>query len=116
MSEQHKNFIDGIWQGAASGKTFKDINPAINSDEIGEFPESGVEDVDDAVRAARKAFTTWSKMPPPERGNILKNIGDILTARKSEMAFEMTREMGKPFFETKGDVQEAIDTAYYAAS
>ncbi|GMQ80942.1 MAG: aldehyde dehydrogenase family protein [Rhodothermia bacterium] len=116
MSEQHKNYIDGIWQDAAGGKTFEDINPAVNSDTIGAFPNSGVEDVDDAVRAARKAFKTWSKMPAPERGNILKNIGDILTERKSEMAFEMTREMGKPFFETKGDVQEAIDTAYYAAS
>ena len=37
-----------------------------------------------------------------------------MTERKSEIAFEMTREMGKPHFETKGDVQEAIDTAYYA--
>lgn len=116
MSEQHKNYIDGIWQGATGGKTFDDINPAVNSDKIGAFPSSTVEDVDDAVRAARKAFKTWSRMPAPERGNILKTIGDILTERKSELAFEMTREMGKPFFETKGDVQEAIDTAYYAAS
>lgn len=116
MSEQHKNYIDGIWQDAASRKTFDDINPAVNSDKIGAFPNSGVEDVDDAVRAARRAFQSWSRMPAPERGNILKNIGDILTDRKSKMAFEMTREMGKPFLETKGDVQEAIDTAYYAAS
>ena len=116
MSEQHKNYIDGIWQDATSRKTFDDINPAVNSDKIGAFPNSGVEDVDDAVRAARRAFHSWSRMPAPERGNILKNIGDILTDRKSKMAFEMTREMGKPFLETKGDVQEAIDTAYYAAS
>ncbi len=116
MSEQHKNYIDGIWQGATGGKTFDDINPAVNSDKIGAFPSSTVEDVDDAVRAARRAFKAWSRMPAPQRGNILKTIGDILTDRKSELAFEMTREMGKPFFETKGDVQEAIDTAYYAAS
>ncbi|MEM1116702.1 MAG: aldehyde dehydrogenase family protein, partial [Bacteroidota bacterium] len=44
----------------------------------------------------------------------LKRVGDLLTERKAEIAREMTREMGKPFFETKGDVQEAIDTAYYA--
>ena len=55
-------------------------------------------------------------MPAPARGDILRRIGDLLTERKSEMAFQMTREMGKPFFETKGDVQEAIDTAYYAAT
>jgi len=112
----NQNYIDGIWQNAASGATFKDINPAINSDVIGKFPESGVEDVDDAVRAARRAFKAWSTMPAPARGDILRKIGDVLTARKSELAFQMTREMGKPFFETKGDVQEAIDTAYYAAT
>lgn len=111
-----KNFIDGIWQDGASGKTFKNINPAVNTDVIGEFPESSVEDVDDAVRAARKAFQTWGRMPAPARGDILRRIGDLMTERKSELAFQMTREMGKPFFETKGDVQEAIDTAYYAAT
>ena len=112
----NKNFIDGIWQEASAGAVFKDINPAVNSDVIGSFPESGVEDVDDAVRAARKAFRTWSRMPAPARGDILRRIGDLLTERKAELAFQMTREMGKPFFETKGDVQEAIDTAYYAAT
>lgn len=111
-----QNFIDGVWQDGSTGKTFKDINPAIHSDVIGHFPESGVEDVDDAVRAARKAFRSWSRMPAPARGDILRRIGDLLTERKSQLAFQMTREMGKPFFETKGDVQEAIDTAYYAAT
>jgi len=111
-----QNLIGGTWQDSASGTTFKNINPARNSDEIGSFPESGVEDVDDAVRAARSAFKTWSRMPAPARGDILRRIGDLLTEHKSALAFQMTREMGKPFFETKGDVQEAIDTAYYAAT
>lgn len=112
----NKNYIDGIWQEASADAVFKDVNPAVNSDVIGSFPESGLEDVDDAVQAARKAFRTWSRMPAPARGDILRRIGDVLTERKSELAFQMTREMGKPFFETKGDVQEAIDTAYYAAT
>ncbi len=116
MSDIQKNYIDGIWQDAAGGDTFKDINPAKNNDVIGHFPDSGVEDIDDAVRSARKAFKKWSRRPAPERGDILRQIGDLLTERKSELAFQMTREMGKPFFETKGDVQEAIDTAYYAAT
>lgn len=112
----NQNYIDGIWQPGAGEATFENINPAINSDVIGQFPESGVEDVDDAVHAARKAFASWSRRPAPHRGDILRRIGDLLTERKSEIAFEMTREMGKPFFETKGDIQEAIDTAYYAAT
>lgn len=116
MSDVKKNFINGEWVDAASGETFKNINPARHSDVVGEFPASGPEDVDNAVQAARDAFKSWSTTPAPARGDILRRIGDLLTERKDELAFEMTREMGKPFFETKGDVQEAIDTAYYAAT
>lgn len=52
----------------------------------------------------------------PKRGDLLRKAGDIFNRRKKELARIMTREMGKPTFETEGDVQEAIDTAYYAAS
>lgn len=112
----YQNLIGGAWKDAATGRTFASINPAINSDVVGHFPQSSAADVDEAVRAARAAFPAWSRMPAPARGDLLRRIGDLLTERKAEMAREMTREMGKPFFETKGDVQEAIDTAYYAAT
>lgn len=54
--------------------------------------------------------------PAPKRGDIVKKAGDIMVARKEELAKEMTREMGKVLVETRGDVQEGIDTAYYSAS
>ncbi len=116
MPQTFQNFIDGSWCDAASKETFTDVNPARRSDTIGLFPQSAGEDVDRAVRAARNAFPEWSRMPAPRRGDLLKKLGDLLVERKDELAFEMTREMGKTFTETKGDVQEAIDTAYYAAS
>ncbi len=116
MTSHFKNHVGGAWQDALSGETFENRNPARQSDVVGHFPLSGQDDIDAAAEAARKAFQTWSRMPAPQRGEILRRIGDVLTARKDELAFEMTREMGKPHFETKGDVQEAIDTAYYAAS
>jgi aldehyde dehydrogenase (NAD+) len=47
---------------------------------------------------------------------VLRRVGDILVRRKDEIADLMTREMGKPLTETRGDVQEGIDTAYYAAT
>lgn len=109
-----QNYINGEWRGAASGATFESRNPARQSDLIGHFPASGEADVAAAVEAAKEAFATWRLVPAPKRGEILKHVGDLLTERKTEIAREMTREMGKPFFETKGDVQEAIDTAYYA--
>jgi acyl-CoA reductase-like NAD-dependent aldehyde dehydrogenase len=111
-----QNFIAGRWVPAASGATFDDVNPADTSDIVGRFPQSGAAEVDAAVRAARRGFDQWSRTPAPARGDVLRRVGDILVARKEEIANLMTREMGKPLTETRGDVQEGIDTAYYAAT
>jgi len=114
--EIFKNYINGQWVSAKSGKTFQNINPANRDDIIGEFALSEQADVDEAVVAARKAFKSWKLVPAPKRGDLLRKAGDIFNRRKEELGRIMTREMGKPTFETEGDVQEAIDTAYYAAS
>ncbi|GAB1370049.1 aldehyde dehydrogenase family protein [Candidatus Kapaibacterium sp.] len=114
--QKFKNYINGEWVEPISGKYFPNISPANNEDIIGDFPDSGQQDVDAAVRAAKEAFKSWSRMPAPKRGDIIKKAGDIFVRRKAELAKIMTREMGKPTFETEGDVQEAIDTAFYSAS
>jgi len=116
MAEKYQNFIDGEWVDAKSGKTFENRNPANWEEVIGVFPLSGKEDVDEAVKAARSAYEEWRLVPAPKRGEILKRAGDLLVERKEELARLMTREMGKILMETRGDVQEGIDTAYYAAS
>jgi len=111
-----KNFIDGAWTEPSTGAYFENSNPADTSDIIGKFPLSNAADVDRAVASAKRAFETWRRTPAPARGDILRKVGDIMTARKEEIADAMTREMGKPLTETRGDVQEGIDTAYYAAT
>jgi len=116
MSREYKNFIAGEWCEAISGERFENRNPADQDDLIGTFPKSDSRDVDAAVAAARKAYKSWRLAPAPGRGDILKKVGDILVQRKEEIARLMTREMGKVLKETRGDVQEGIDTAYYAAS
>ncbi len=116
MPKTFKNFVAGKWSAPATGKYFENRNPADVTDLIGRFPDSGVRDVEAAVRSAAAAFVKWSKTPAPARGDILRRVGDLLTERKDALADAMTREMGKVVAETKGDVQEAIDTAYYAAS
>lgn len=116
MATKFKNFIDGKWVEARSGKTFENRNPARWDEVVGLFPLSGKEDVDAAVAAAKKAFEEWRLVPAPKRGDIMKKVGDLMTERKEELAKLMTREMGKVLLETRGDVQEGIDTAYYAAS
>lgn len=110
------NFIAGEWAEPEGGAYRENRNPASTSDVVGEFPASGPEDVDRAVASAWQGFRAWSRTPAPERGLALKRAGDLLAERKEELARAATREMGKVLEETRGDVQEAIDTAYYAAS
>jgi acyl-CoA reductase-like NAD-dependent aldehyde dehydrogenase len=111
-----KNFIGGEWVAPISGEYFDNTNPANVSDVIGHFPLSGAADVERAVESARRGFEVWRATPAPARGDVLRRLGDIMSKRKDEIADLMTREMGKPLTETRGDVQEGIDTAYYAAS
>jgi aldehyde dehydrogenase (NAD+) len=111
-----KNLIGGDWFAPAGGKYFENRNPADTEDLIGRFPDSGPADVGRAVAAATRAFERWRRVPPPARGDLLRRLGDLLANQKEELASGMTREMGKVLAETRGDVQEGIDTAYYAAS
>jgi aldehyde dehydrogenase (NAD+) len=115
MAEQFKNYIDGKWRSAQTGKTFENRNPAKRNDLIGLFPASGPGDVDDAVEAAKKAFASWRLVPAPKRGELLYRAGELLKKHKEELARVETREMGKILKETRGDVQEGIDCAFYNA-
>ena len=116
MAKTFKNYIGGKWVAPSTEQYFENRNPARTGDLIGRFPDSGPADVDAAVRAARQAFPAWSRTPAPVRGDMLRRLGDLLTEKKEEIADAMSREMGKVLTETRGDVQEGIDTAYYAAT
>src|SRR5262245_39121752 len=111
----HGNFINGAWVASVTGETFENRNPANPDDLIGAFAKSSAEDVGRAVAAARAAYDGWRLTPAPRRAEILYRAGQILTDRKEACARDMTREMGKVLKETRGDIQEAIDTAFYAA-
>ncbi|MDH3443734.1 MAG: aldehyde dehydrogenase family protein [Deltaproteobacteria bacterium] len=115
MTEQFKNCIDGKWLAARSGKSFENRNPANRNELIGLFPLSGEPDVDEAVAAAKKSFSSWRLVPAPKRGELLYRAGELLKKYKQELAVVETREMGKILKETRGDVQEGIDTAFYVA-
>jgi len=111
-----QNFIGGQWVAPQSGEHFDNVNPADTRDIIGRFPLSNAADVAAAVASAERGFEIWRRTPAPARGDVLRRVGDILSSRKEEIADLMTREMGKPLAETRGDVQEGIDTAFYAAT
>ena len=111
---KHKLFLNGEWLDSATGETFEDINPA-TLEPIGLFQKATVDDVNHAVDSAEEAFDSWSRTPPPQRAKILYRAARLLEERKEELARLMTIENGKVLPEARGDVQEAIDMAYYAA-
>src|SRR6201985_2259567 len=111
----YKNLIGGKWVSSESGKTFLNHNPANVDDVVGEFQASGQADVDRAVQAAPGAYRQWRLVPAPKRGEMLYRTGELLLQRKEELARQMTREMGKVLSETRGEVQEGAETAFYMA-
>jgi acyl-CoA reductase-like NAD-dependent aldehyde dehydrogenase len=111
----YKNFIDGEWVEASTGQTFENRNPADTRDVVGIFQRSGKADVEAAIAAAKQAFVRWRLIPAPRRAEIIYRAAEMLFERKEDFSRDMTREMGKILKETRGDVQEAVDTAYYMA-
>src|SRR6266487_385933 len=109
------NFIGGKWVPAGSGKTFDSLNPA-TGELVGQCTDSGQEDLSNAVKAAKNAFEAWRRTPAPRRGEILFRVAERLIKDKEELARAVTSEMGKVLPEGRGDVQEAIDMAYYMAA
>src|ERR1051326_2594991 len=110
-----KNFIDGEWVDSSNGETFENRNPADTRDLVGIFQKSAKEDVNAAVGPANRVFVNGWLLPAPRRAEIVFRAAEILIERKEDSARDMTREMGKVLAETRGDVQEAIDAAYYNA-
>ena len=110
-------FINGQWSDAASGRTFETPNPA-TGDTLARIAEGGAEDIDRAVRAARKAFEEgpWSRMTPSERGRIIWRIGDLILQHVDELAELESLDNGKPFAVAQAaDVPLAADLFHYMA-
>ena len=110
-------FINGQWADAASGKTFATPNPA-TGETLANIAEGDAEDIDRAVRAARRAFEEgpWSKMTPSERGRIIWRIGDLILEHTDELAQLESLDNGKPFpVAQAADVPLAADLFHYMA-
>ncbi|MFI6930176.1 aldehyde dehydrogenase family protein [Streptomyces sp. NPDC050287] len=93
-------FIDGEFTEAADGKVFKTVSPS-TEEVLSEVAQAGAEDVDRAVRAARKAFGKWSALPGSERAKYLFRIARIIQERSRELAVLETLDNGKPIKETR---------------
>ncbi len=112
---EHRNFIGGEWVPSSTGETFDDRNPANHDDLIGRFQQSSAADANRAIDAALRAYADWRLFPAPKRAELLFAAARLIAERKEALARDMTREMGKPLEETRGDVQEAIDMTFFMA-
>ncbi|MFC7865380.1 aldehyde dehydrogenase family protein [Streptomyces murinus] len=93
-------FIDGEFTDATGGKVFKTVSPS-TEEVLSEVAEASEEDVDRAVKAARKAFEKWSALPGAERAKYLFRIARIIQERSRELAVLETLDNGKPIKETR---------------
>src|SRR5438105_1717448 len=112
-----KMLIDGKWVEAASGKTFETPNPA-TGEVLARVAAAGPEDVERAVRAARRAFDEgpWPHTAPNERERFLLKVADLIEAHADELAQIETLDNGKPFMESRHvDIPGAAATFRYYA-
>ena len=98
----YQMLIDGDWRDATGKATFDSINPA-NGEVWAKFPEASAEDVDQAVRAAERAFSggPWPAMSPTERGHCLRKLADILIDNAEHLGRIETTDTGKLYQETR---------------
>src|SRR5260370_16486877 len=100
--------INGKWQPAKSGKTFETVNPATEQ-VLSRVAEAEQADVDEAVKAARKAFEEgpWPRMRPAERAKYLLKLADLIEAHSAELAQLETLDGGRVIALTQGDAAGA---------
>lgn len=115
MNHRYMNYIGGAWKSAQNGTFFENRNPADERDLIGEFPNSGPEDVAEAVKTVGGAWPAWAEASPETRADILFKAADIMAARADEIADELTREEGKTIGEARNEARRiSANFRYYA--
>jgi phenylacetaldehyde dehydrogenase len=114
----HKLLIDGQWVPAASGETFETINPA-TEETLASVAHGKEEDINRAVKAARRAFaddSPWRRMNASDRGRLIWRIADLIEDNADELAMLESLDNGKPFGVARAaDVPLAADLFRYMA-
>jgi aldehyde dehydrogenase (NAD+) len=115
IQKKYDLFIDGKFTKPVKGKYFDTINPA-SDEKISEIAEASKEDVDKAVKAARKAFNSWSKLSGKERGKYIYRISRLIQERAREFAVIESMDGGKPIRESRDvDIPLAANHFFYHA-
>ena len=102
----------GVWL-ECEGEILESISP-INGRTIGRIQQATITDYEKVITRASEAFREWRTIPAPERGNIVREIGNAMRARKKELGALVSLEVGKIRVEAEGEVQEMIDICDFA--
>src|SRR3954471_10503135 len=97
----------------ASPRIQRNVNPARTDEVVIEFELGDAGTFVDAARAARAAQPGWARTPAPMRGRAIQQIGRLVEDNKEALARIVTREIGKPYAESLGEVQEIVDTCNF---
>src|SRR6266498_3368782 len=110
MTHTLVSVIGGRPAEAAPAATISSPNPSRTSDVVAEVALADAATFAAACAAAKRAQPSWADVPAPVRGRVAGAIGRIVEANKDSLARLVTRELGKPYAEALGEVQEIIDT------
>ncbi|GAA3301829.1 aminobutyraldehyde dehydrogenase [Glutamicibacter nicotianae] len=111
---ENQLFINGSFVPGASGDSFTVVDPSTGKG-ILEIPRASVEEVDQAVLAAKEAFTEWGRILPSERAAVLLKIADRLEEHQAELMALESLNTGKPSAVAEDDVSSAIDSFRFMA-
>lgn len=109
------NYINGEWVPAEANRIDASINPANRNEIVGFVQASAIEDLNNAVDSAKKAQALWRKLSGAARGEYLYKAANALERHADDIAETMTREMGKPFLEAKGETMRGVAILRYYA-
>ncbi|HCU49799.1 MAG TPA: aldehyde dehydrogenase [Micromonosporaceae bacterium] len=107
-----RSFIGGRAVDPA-GTTITSTNPAKLDDIVAQVSLADAQTVVAAARSAKDAQRSWADVPAPVRGQVIANIGALVEANAEALAQLVTREVGKPIAESRGEVQEIVDTCRF---
>src|SRR5438067_5549001 len=107
------SLIGGFAASGAPGGTLTVVNPARTDEVVAEVALADASTFVDAARTAREAQRAWAATPAPIRGRAIQQIGRLVEDNKEALARIVTREIGKPYAESLGEVQEIVDTCNF---
>jgi len=113
ISDVNAGAHDGAQFVKTGGAALESANPT-NESRIASVTEADEATLEDVVRRAAAAFEKWRLVPAPRRGEIVREIGEALRAKKAALGKLVSLEMGKILSEGEGEVQEMIDIADFA--